>query len=278
VLVDWIVPFQEKLERVNDQFRMLKQLYPPTHKDSAEEMYLDIIGGGLERAAERAQSLVPDETLWAWINVSDMVGAIIGGLNALRLGFMGLRSMTEELVGADDPLLPLIVSMGQQVHLLFVVLQDLSQEQQEWFSPDTPLQAVTPFVAITVMLSVVSTEIAKPVPRLDECSHWPFVAYHPIYTYHLLCRLIRTLSRIMNGRRVIICPERTATHFVMKLTIRELHLTPALWERVIEALKAADNDANLELLYEMGGDLDPLTWDEGWGEGVIVRLPWANPA
>jgi hypothetical protein len=52
-------------------------------------------------------------------------------------------------------------------------------------------------------------------------------------------------------------------------------MTPTLWEALIQNLYSV---GDLEYLREIGGSVEPLIWDEKQGEGVIVRLPWANPA
>jgi hypothetical protein len=37
-----------------------------------------------------------------------------------------------------------------------------------------------------------------------------------------------------------------------------------------------EGEKHYESLREIGGFVEPLIWDKGYGRGVILRLPWAN--
>jgi hypothetical protein len=266
------VPFQQTLGRVQDQFRHLVQIYPQT--DDVDQQCLDFIDNNLTQVAEWAQYLVPDESVWTWVNTSDVFHTCISWLNGIASAFDVLLLLTDERGGAADPLIPVINALSDEMRSAYEMIQNNSQ-RLPWFSPETSLQAVSPLAVVTVMLTLMSPQVAKSPPPTIECSRWPPVAYHPVYTQHLLCLVISALYRTL-WQRVVIALAHTSTHFEIKLTVPGLHLTPALWQGLVDALKAAHNAADLEFLYEIGGEIDPLVWHEGQGEGVIVRLPWTN--
>ena len=49
-------------------------------------------------------------------------------------------------------------------------------------------------------------------------------------------------------------------------------MRPILWDQIMTQLVRRDV---IEYLREIGGNIQPLTWDEGQGQGVIVQLSWA---
>jgi hypothetical protein len=113
---------------------------------------------------------------------------------------------------------------------------------------------------------------------------WPLVRYHPYWTHHLIFGCISRLSEkqfalknlfpVRAPKTVYVRPHWTPQFFELRLSIPE-RLMPVRWETLMDSLSWQwTND--VEALRELGGDITPLTWDEGHGEGVIVRLPWAT--
>jgi hypothetical protein len=113
-------------------------------------------------------------------------------------------------------------------------------------------------------------EISQPYHAF-QLSDWPPVVYHHDIDAWLR-RLIHRLFMDHGQACVNISVKRTAAFFEIALTQPDLHLRPDTWARLIER----GGYDNLEFLHELMGHVEPLTWDEGWGEGVIVRLPWAE--
>ena len=62
-------------------------------------------------------------------------------------------------------------------------------------------------------------------------------------------------------------------HLLVQITMRHILVSPFQWEHFLNAFKEC---ATYEHLRELGGDIEPLAWDEGYGQGIIVRLPWAH--
>jgi hypothetical protein len=94
------------------------------------------------------------------------------------------------------------------------------------------------------------------------------ISYHPMHLFELLASLCHTLSerwRAQGQITVQLTPgERDLT---LTLAVRGFRLMPAHWDM----LRRYDSDYQ----REVGCELEPLTWDEGQGQGVIVKLPWA---
>jgi hypothetical protein len=110
---------------------------------------------------------------------------------------------------------------------------------------------------------------AYPVLEHDERTS---LLYHPYCIPHCIYILVRGLNRLRAQSKAKISFRQTSSWFQMALTCDGLHLRPDLWESLLDP----DRTNVFEIVYEMGGQIEPLTWDEGQGEGVIVRLPWAR--
>lgn len=117
-----------------------------------------------------------------------------------------------------------------------------------------------------------------------DMRNWPTVPYK---AYHTPTMLYDTIIGIVDRRleiltiidaedddiALIVMPRRTEAFFEIRVTHPSLLMTPALWQTYCTSLQHRDS---MEHLRELGGHIEPLTWDEGQGQGVIVRLPWAK--
>jgi hypothetical protein len=83
-------------------------------------------------------------------------------------------------------------------------------------------------------------------------------------------RCLRTQRRWYPTLRITF--KADAHHAIVYLTIVDFRLMPPEWESFVHQLSEYPC---YEHLYELDGGIEPLTWDEGYGQGVIVRLPWA---
>jgi hypothetical protein len=110
--------------------------------------------------------------------------------------------------------------------------------------------------------------LPRPLP------HLPAILYKPSVTFHFLYEVSLEFSR-SDGEEE---PPRGHVYMQLRqtergaefcLTMQEYRFPPQTWERW-------QQDATYEQLRELGGSIEPLTWDEGYGQGVIVRLPWAK--
>jgi hypothetical protein len=53
------------------------------------------------------------------------------------------------------------------------------------------------------------------------------------------------------------------------LTVQGDHFSLPSWEYW-------QKSSEYKRLRELGGTIEPLTWDEGYGQGVVMRLPWVK--
>jgi hypothetical protein len=93
-----------------------------------------------------------------------------------------------------------------------------------------------------------------------------------------LRHILQSVMIILGGRagqkhHLILSVHCTAQGAALQFTVQGLHMMPERWERLLVLGHFPEHYATLR---EMGGSIEPLTWDEGQGQGVIVRLPWAR--
>jgi hypothetical protein len=62
-------------------------------------------------------------------------------------------------------------------------------------------------------------------------------------------------------------------HVVIHIALWNGLITSREWDKFFNEFR---EQPCYEYLRELGGDIEPLAWDEGQGQGVIVRLPWAK--
>jgi hypothetical protein len=110
-----------------------------------------------------------------------------------------------------------------------------------------------------------------PPMTTDRC-----VMYHPQLTLYLLANMLgflaRTYWRQHQARGTVIMSFHEDANFAYLHLTAPVLMTPILWGDLLRSSRHYD----YEYLREIGGDIEPLTWDEGYGQGVIVRLPWAK--
>jgi hypothetical protein len=100
------------------------------------------------------------------------------------------------------------------------------------------------------------------------------IYYSPLYTTSLLERFFRLVGEQQNLSGVVSASLKGEPEFcAFSLGVQGLCMTPALWEQAQQSFYYGDE---VERLRELGGSIEPLVWDEGQGQGVIVRLPWAS--
>jgi hypothetical protein len=97
------------------------------------------------------------------------------------------------------------------------------------------------------------------------------IPYHPYHTEGLMRHLILSLNQRTQSRTRVSYAQ-TPRFFEITLIVEHLHVRPETWQMLVDEIEVD----HMEFLREIGGQIEPLTWNEGQGEGVIVRLPWAR--
>jgi hypothetical protein len=103
----------------------------------------------------------------------------------------------------------------------------------------------------------------------------PRALYQPYHVPYLLQIIARALAWPELNTTMTLLFRLEATHSALRLTIPQFLMSTQRWETFQERVRQSDLDSQ-EWLRELGGNIEPLTWDEGYGQGVIVRLPWAK--
>lgn len=101
---------------------------------------------------------------------------------------------------------------------------------------------------------------------------FPPVLYHPHFTPDLWERLL-FMMQPGTERIVHITPCAETQGLALKITKGDIQMTPIRWNDLINPRW---REGYYEPLYELGGSLMPLTYDEGYGQGIVLRLPWAK--
>lgn len=110
--------------------------------------------------------------------------------------------------------------------------------------------------------------------RLPEKQSFPPVLYHPHYTPSLWENLLFFVRRHGTERVLSIMPQPEEQGIAIKITKPDLQMTSARWLELINP--RPERPRTHERLYEMGGSIMPMAWDEGHGQGIVLRLPWAT--
>lgn len=139
----------------------------------------------------------------------------------------------------------------------------------------TPQSLSESFKSIALILKfVLGQRITLSVGPID--ASW-MVLYEEHELKSLFYTLVTTLTWLVRReerREMLRITFKAEEHqAVVHITLRHLLVTAQEWERFTNRFQQY---ACYEHLRELRGTIEPLTWDEGHGQGVIVRLPWAT--
>jgi len=102
----------------------------------------------------------------------------------------------------------------------------------------------------------------------------PAIVYHRWHTPALFEEITRILARepFVTGEpsafRFDVDP--TEDGLLIKIRAQGVLMLPWLWDQIRHRFSE-------DRLCDFGGRVEPLAWDKGYGQGVIIRLPWAKP-
>jgi hypothetical protein len=104
----------------------------------------------------------------------------------------------------------------------------------------------------------------------------PPIALYPMHMFYMISNFISHFRWALQRQghplqSAMIRVRAEETELAIVITFMRLCLDQATWEGFRNRYRA-------EPLYELGGSVEPLTWDEGDGQGIILRLPWAKGA
>jgi hypothetical protein len=108
----------------------------------------------------------------------------------------------------------------------------------------------------------------------------PLIPYHAKYTLDLLEDLIHFFT----GQEGEVWPPGALIayiSFVPEVDFARIDITsagmmtPPLWELLLDSLETGSEA--FQYLPEWGAYIEPLAWDQGYGQGVSLRLPWVKP-
>jgi hypothetical protein len=109
------------------------------------------------------------------------------------------------------------------------------------------------------------------LPTSFHMQGWPHVPLHST-VYDALRVLVMMLYALHRSEPLHLSVRQTAHFCEIALTGANLHFRPEMWD----TLFSQPDSIPFEILRSIGAEIEPLTWNEGYGEGIIVRLPWVK--
>ena len=224
------------------------------------------------------KALPTNAEVWQWV---DWISAFYDA----RVSLSGIKGHFDLLLLFDKygdpvenpaPLSPSTQVIRQHIDLIFAIYDQIRTTHVNFrWSLEVELEKLSPFIVLSALWPHIYPLYLDRTLNLDtfNMQNWPAILYHPYRTWLMLYQSITTLARIHEN--LVINPRCHEDAFALCVSHPALCMTPTLWEALIQNLYSV---GDLEYLREIGGSVEPLTWDEGYGEGVIVRLPWANQA
>jgi len=267
---DWIVLFQKQIAAICDKIRALLD-----HTTSLSELEREDIHYALqvmEKMHQWALSLPLNERIWRFM---DLYNIIVGLTAQMARPFNILNALPwtlEDRLPRDMTLEIKIKTLVQDMYEMSLALGQVDTYASHTAMAHTDVVALSPIdilMIFTIGHSGWLVILPSPIKEQDKIR---LALYHPYYTYHLVGNVIRSLTR-SNEEKPYLSYRFTASFFEISITLPSLRLRPGIWNEILNSLHMP---LCLEILRELGGTLEPLTWNTGQGEGVIVRLPWAS--
>jgi hypothetical protein len=211
----------------------------------------------------------------AWHYRHDIIGPFVpirGYLDILQFGMLKLDiSWTSE----QELCLNQAIEQAATLHdtLSEFLQNDLNPYRSE---PKSFMTTARPEVAVAPIWSIAKYLLRDISPRfaITFQPDLPLMCYDMLYTTSLLENFFRVISREQSQSGVVtVVLKREEVFCALSIHVQDLRMTPQLWEQTQQSFYYGDE---IERLHELGGSIEPLTWDEGQGQGVILRLPWAK--
>jgi hypothetical protein len=273
--MEWVAQLKHHMPEMQRQIQIFCEEYPVQQQD--EQECLAILLDGTDKFAACMRALPLDAAVWPWVDWESIFHDAVMPLSTIEMSFDVLLLLFDEQthsVNDAEPLPPHADIVREHINLISAIFRQNRTRHHEYkWSGEAETERLPAYVVLSAFWAYVSPWCLDRSLDLSAFAiqEWPVALYHPYYTPALLHQIIATFSRV--ARDLLVIPHRTAADFEIHITHHTLRMTPDFWERVVAPLHFSDH---LERLRELGGDIEPLTWDEGQGQGVIVRLPWAR--
>jgi len=270
--MEWITAFQRRfdlLQRDLDPFiSNYIRLYKHNYRQY-DRLDVEIIIDNLTTLSRWVHALPADEAVWRYV---DLPRALEPGLRQLQSlqGTFDI-ALSHRRIEAGSTLHIEIGRMRGQIAQVRAMLQKCPLPNLAPTATDAPV-AVFPFIILHgIWLEIFYRCTIVPLKGPD-IRDWPPVVYHPYSTNRLARRAAESLWGHGHLESIKFSAKQTPAFFELALTRGNLHMRPEFWDTMLPRLP----QDHLEYLRAMGGEIAPLTWDEGAGEGVVLRLPWAE--
>jgi hypothetical protein len=235
-----------------------------------EQEYMQNLIHSADNFEAWVKALPSDANVWRWVNWPSAFYEAKSSLTGIK-GYFEILLMFNEARGDSRSLSPRAQILKKQIKLILdIYSQSLTQHNNFRWSESAETERLPAYIAVYALWPFVYPWCLDYTLNI-EVKTWPTVFYHPYYTPIILHQTIATFAPIL--RDLVVIPRKTDAAFEIRVTHPTVTMTPALWERYQTTLQ---HRSSLEHLRELGGSIEPLTWDEGQGQGVIVRLPWAK--
>lgn len=263
--MEWMVEFQQEITLLQDQFRELNRIYTSSPSLAQDETTsLVIAEEGLSELSVWLNALPSEQAMWQPANVR-LIASYYINVNLICV-LEALKAHLKEAV--DEPVVHLLSDMMEKTRTLGKGLVRFFSFQESLFAESTILR-LHPRVLTDILRIWLFPGVTKQPFTILTTHENAAVLYHPFDTI----RMIHTIAGSLFSRETPVTVTLTSDQqfFCIALRRKGFHLTSDAWQRLTDSLAES-----IEGLREIGGNIEPLTWDEGQGEGVIVRLAWAD--
>lgn len=268
---DWIAPFQAHINEVNRLIAGLVEDWVPLPDDDDEDRAFATehqysLVHHASTLATWAGALPLDDTFWVYVVPYELFHEMRTYHSALLRDLHWFRGA---FAAADIETI--------RLHLL-ATLRIMDGLRKEAFAlmNDTHYRGLPhtcpPSVIVHELCLCSYARDLRQLPSAFQMQDWPAVRYHP-RLHDLLHDLVARLWRTRRHSFVHVAVRQTPTFFEIALTMKDLAFRPEMWG----AIMYRHDFHQLEILRSIGCEIEPLTWDRGQGEGLVVRLPWATP-
>jgi hypothetical protein len=267
ITLDWIAPFQQHMNETNRLITALVENWVPRPSEGDEERKFiarqqHSLVSHASTLAAWASALPLDEDFWAYLRPYDLFHGIRTYHSVLLRDLDWFRDAAD-IEAIRRHLLATLRIMDDLRTAAYGVLHNANYG-------GLPHQCPPSVIVNNLCLGAYAREIEQ-LPTSFHMQDWPAVVYHP-FIHTVLHDLAARLWRIHRAAPVHVSLQQTPDFFEIALLVASLHFRPEMWDGMMDQRQTD----HLETVRSIGCEIEPLTWNEGQGEGVIVRLPWTK--
>jgi hypothetical protein len=268
-MIGWIEPFQEHVVRIERAILALTVQHEQLSNNDRDEFTIGQLVLFSNHLSLWIQAIPHDELFWEYVGYRNVVIRLSHDLHRLMV-LLDTLAHHQNMAGPGSHSLQIPIKALQED------CKELSERtgeipKQPQFRIPSRYEPRSACIIVAELCFLNYPEYVNQPYSAFQLTEWPLVQYDFHFTGMIQHSLIAQLFHNHQLERVNLSVKRTSTFFEIAVTHPSLHLRPDIWERLM-----VFDPNKLENLRSIGGTLEPLTWNEGQGEGVIVKLPWVS--